>query len=133
MNDQGSLAPLTYSLMTSMPERMQVNFWQRNCRHAAAMVSHDKLIDAMEKMVLVPIILGFTKKLSAQENKKHFTNLIIQTFSTSLHLTEHQSLGEHSLGNAEGWQYFCCYCLFVFLGPYQRHVEVPRLGVKWEL
>ena len=22
---------------------------------------------------------------------------------------------------------------FVFLGPHPRHVEVPRVGVKWEL
>ena len=28
---------------------------------------------------------------------------------------------------------FFLFCPFVFLGPHPRHMEVPRLGVKWEL
>ena len=29
--------------------------------------------------------------------------------------------------------YFVFLFLFVFLGPHLRHMEVPRLGVQWEL
>ena len=30
------------------------------------------------------------------------------------------------------WFYFFCF-VFSFLGPHRRHMEVPSLGVKWEL
>ena len=37
-------------------------------------------------------------------------------------------------GEFFGW-FFCLFvCLFfVFLGPHLKHMEVPRLGVQWEL
>ena len=30
------------------------------------------------------------------------------------------------------WDFVCLF-VFVFLGPHPRHMEIPRLGVKWEL
>ena len=41
--------------------------------------------------------------------------------------------GEGTLpADAMGLQFFGC-CLFVFLGPHLRHMEVPRLGMESEL
>ena len=32
-----------------------------------------------------------------------------------------------------GFIFFCCFCLFVFLRPHPWHMEGPRLGVELEL
>ena len=37
------------------------------------------------------------------------------------------------MGNYLEKLFFLFFCFFVFLGPHLRHMEVPRLGVKWEL
>ena len=36
-------------------------------------------------------------------------------------------------GRPSGCEIFVVVCLFVFLGQHPQHMEVPRLGVKWEL
>ena len=47
-------------------------------------------------------------------------NLVFKQASLSLHLL-------YLLHN------IYLFCLFVLLGPHSRHMEVPRLGVQWEL